>query len=48
MNIYFATFGPISMLFFMYKEWSDGATGQLVHDKIMLLGLDSLIRATEF
>jgi hypothetical protein len=47
-NIFFASFGPISMLFFLYKEWSDGLTGQLVHDKIMLLGLDTLLHATEF
>ena len=47
-NIFFASFGPVSMLFFLYKEWSDGLTGQLFHDKIMLLGLDTLLRATEF
>ena len=47
-NTFFATFGPVSMLFFLYKDWLIGANGQLMHDNGMLLGLDALLRATEF
>lgn len=47
-NTFFATFGPVSMLFFLYKDWAIGAHGQMVHDNGMLLGLDALLRVTEF
>lgn len=47
-NFFFATYGPYSMSYFFWNDWLKAATGFAVNDKLMLDGLDQLLRAASF
>lgn len=47
-SFFFGTFGPFSMVYILWAEWSQAVTGQNVRDSVMLFGLDDLTDLTQF
>lgn len=47
-SFFFSTFGPFSMVFVFWTDWSQAVTGENVHDTLLLHGLDKLIDMANF
>lgn len=47
-SFFFSTFGPFSMVFVFWTDWSQAVTGENVHDTLLLRGLDKLIDMANF